>query len=293
LTLCDGRVVSLTIRADVGTEYALAVRRQRSEVLSAEATYRTMVVFDEQTVTDPDVRAQRDLMARAQSGLDQAQVAVEEAELALSRTRVRAPFGGRIANLRVVPGTYVRPGDELFTVVALNPIKVEANVLEKDLSLLSEGRRARITFTALPDETFDARVQAINPIVDPETGSARVTLHVDNPQGRIRPGMYANVTLDAQSFPDRVLVPRAAILERDRRTMLFVLTGDEDTPRAEWRYVTVGRENETLAEILDDPETFMVEPGETVLIDGHHYLTHDAMVRLVEGLTPGEGRPGR
>ena len=275
------------------TEYQMAVRRQRSELLKAEADYRVRVIFDDETVSDPAIREQRDRISRAQSGLDQAQVAVEEAELNLSRTRVRAPFGGRVADLRVVPGTYVRSGDELFTIVALDPIKVEANVLEKDLSLPSEGRRARVTFTALPDETFDARVDAINPIVDPETGSARVTLHVRNRQGRVRPGMYANVTLDAQSFPDRVLVPRTAILERDRRTMLFVMDGEGDTGRAEWRYVTVGRENETLAEILENPETFMVEPGETVLVDGHHYLTHDAIVRLVEALTPGEGRPGR
>ncbi len=273
-------------------EYVLAVRRQRSELLKAEAAYRTIVVFDEETVTDPAVRAQRDRMARAQSGLDQAEVAVQEAELALARTRVRAPFAGRVADLRIVEGTYVRPGDELFTVVALNPIKVEANVLEKDLSLLAEGRGARVAFTALPGESFPARIEAINPKVDPETGSARVTLHVRNPDGRIRPGMYANVTLDAQSFPNRVLVPRAAILERgdDRRTMLYVFNPSGDgVGRSEWRYVTVGRENARLAEIVENPETFMVEPGETVLVDGHHYLVHDAIVRLVDALAPGQG----
>ena len=270
------------------TEYALALRRQQSELLSAEAAYRTRIVFDEQTVSDPEIRAQRDRMARAQTGLDQAQVSVEEAELDLERTRVRAPFGGRVADLRIVPGTYVRPGDELFTIVALDPIKVEANVLEKDLSLLSEGRSARVSFTALPDRVFDARIDAINPRVDAESGSARVTLLVRNPQGLIRPGMYATVRLDAQSFPDRILVPRAAVLERDRRTMLFVFHPESgDAGRAEWRYVTVGRENETLAEVVVDPETFMVEPGETVLTDGHHYLVHDAVVRLVDALGPG------
>ncbi len=273
-------------------EYALALRRQRSELLKAEATYRTIVVFDEETVMDPAVRAQRDRMARAQSGLDQAEVAVEEAELDLARTRVRAPFAGRVADLRVVEGSYVRPGDELFTVVALDPIKVEANVLEKDLSLLAEGRSARITFTALPGESFSARIEAINPKVDPESGSARVTLHVRNRDGRVRPGMYANVTLDAQSFPDRILVPRAAILERgdDRRTMLYVFNpASEGVGRSEWRYVTVGLENDRWAEIVEHPETFMVEPGETVLVDGHHYLVHDAVVRLVDALGPGQG----
>ena len=275
------------------TEYALALRRERSNLLNSEAEYQRLVVLDDLTEIAPDVREQRDRMARARSGLDQTEVALEQAELDYARTRVAAPFAGRIADLRVVTGSYVQPGDELFTVVALDPIKVEANVLEKDLALLAEGRSGRVTFTALPGETFEGRIQAINPRVDAETGAARVTLHVRNPRGLIRPGMYANVELDAESFPNRILVPRAAILEKsdDRRTMLFVFNPEgDDVGRAEWRYVTVGRENDTQAEILEDPETFMVDPGEVVLVEGHHYIVHDAVVRLVDNLAPGEAR---
>lgn len=304
----EGQITALPVRENSGVArgglvlqidsatYALRVQSQEAELLKAEAEYRTLTVFDAETVTDPEVRATRDRMARARSGLDQAEVALAEARLDLDRSRVKAPFGGRVADLQVVEGQYVRVGDPLMTVVALNPIKVEANVLEKDLGLLAEGRRATVDFAALPGQTYDARIQTINPVVDPETGAARVTLHVDNRDGRIRPGMYARVTLEAEAFPDRVLVPRTAILERGdgrRRTMLFVYDDQGDVGRSEWRYVTTGRENETHVEILEDPETSMVEPGEVVLTEGHNYLIHDAIVRLVEGLAPGEGRPGR
>ncbi len=304
----EGQITALNVRENSGVAsgtvvvqidsatYVLRVRSQQAERLKAQADYRTTTVFDAETVTDPEVLATRDMMARARSGLDQAEVALAEAQLNLDRSSVKAPFAGRVADVEVVVGQYVRVGDPLLKIVALDPIKVEANVLEKDLGLLSEGRRATVNFAGLPDQMYEARIQTINPIVDPETGAARVTLHVRNPDGKIRPGMYARVTLEAEAFPDRILVPRSAILERGdgrRRTMLFVYEPQGEVGRSEWRYVTTGRENETLVEIVENAETSMVQPGEIVLVDGHHYLIHDAVVRTVEGLAPGEGRPGR
>jgi membrane fusion protein (multidrug efflux system) len=286
---------TVVVQIDSAT-YALEVRSQQAQLLTAEADYRTLTVFDAETVMDPEVLATRDKMARARSGVDQGEARLATAQLNLDRSRVKAPFAGRVANVEIVVGQYVRVGDPLLTIVALNPIKVEANVLEKDLGLLTEGRRASVDFAALPGLTYEARIETINPIVDPETGAARVTLHVNNGDRRIRPGMYARVTLEAEAIPDRTLVPRSAILERGdgrRRTMLFVYGADGDVGRAEWRYVTTGRENETLVEILENSETSMVETGEVVLVDGHQYLIHDALVRTVEALAPGEGRPGR
>jgi membrane fusion protein, multidrug efflux system len=111
---------------------------------------------------------------------------------------------------------------------------------------------------------------------------------VPNPEARILPGMYARVELEAQRIPDRILVPRTAILERDRRTMVFV----HENGRAKWRYVTTGMENEYYVEIRDHPDTDMVRPGEVVLTAGHFTLTHDATVRLVESHREADtGRP--
>jgi len=74
--------------------------------------------------------------------------------------------------------------------------------------------------------------------------------------------------------------------------MLFVYEGDEKQGLAKWRYVTTGRENEEYVEILPSGEG-TVEPGETVLVDGHVYLAHDTPVRLVEDVAAEGGRPGR
>ncbi|MDH5760104.1 MAG: efflux RND transporter periplasmic adaptor subunit [Gemmatimonadota bacterium] len=273
------------------TEYALDVAQARADLSAAEAEYRQLVLFDDE-IEDEAVRAERERIARTRSGLDQREVALRQAELRFERARVRAPFGGRVADVRVVPGEYVTPGTELLTVVDMDPIKVEVQVLEAALGVLSEGRRAVVSFSAYPGEVFEGRIATINPVVDPEQRTGRVTVLLENRDHRIKPGMYAEVSLDAEALPDRVLVPRAAILERGDRNMLFVYEPSGDAGLAKWRYVTVGRENDTHVEIVPGDEG-MVEPGEIVLVDGHHYLAHDTPVRLVDDVAQAGGRPGR
>jgi membrane fusion protein, multidrug efflux system len=284
---------ALLLQVDT-TEYALQVDQARADLQAAEAEYRQLVLFDDR-ITDPAVRTERERIARSRSGLDQKEVALRQAELRLARTRVTAPFRGRVADLRVVQGQNVTVSAPLVTVVDLDPIKVEVQVLEAELGYLREGRRAEVRFAAYPGEVFRGSVETINPVVDPETRTGRVTVLLANPSHRIKPGMYAEVSLDAEALPDRILVPRAAILERGegrRRTMLFVYEEQDGRGLAKWRYVTTGRENETMVEILPEGEG-MVEPGEIVLVDGHHYLAHDTPVRLVEDVEAAGGRPGR
>lgn len=265
-------------------EYELALQEAQASLRTAEAQYRETTLFDER-ITDPTIRSERQKAARAKSGLDRAEVAVAKANLELSRSRVRAPFGGRVANVKVQPGQWVRPGDELMTIVELSRVKVEVQVLEGQLAFLTPGRSARVHFAAFPEEAFVGRIETINPIVDESTRSARVIVSVTNPQGRLLPGMYARVSLDARRFADRVLVPRSAILERDRRKMLFVFEPNEEGSTrgfAKWRYVTTGLENDSVVEIVASDDTEMVSAGEIVLTAGHHTLVHDARVRVTE-----------
>jgi membrane fusion protein, multidrug efflux system len=269
------------------TEYSLALARSRADLLDAQARHQEMTLFDDE-ITDPQVRESRARLTRARSGLTQAEVALRQAELNLERTSVRAPFPGRVADLKVVEGQRVSPGTELMTIVDLDPIKVEAQVLDPQVGYLTEGRRATATFAAFPGESFQGRIESINPLVDPGRTS-RVTVLLSNPQGRIKPGMYAKVSLEARFFPDRILVPRAAILEKDRRTMLFVYQDG----RAYWRYVTTGLESDELVEIIPSEETSMVEPGEIVLVANHFYIQHDALVQLVDAVPPAERGGGQ
>jgi len=272
------------------TQYVLAVSRAQAQVARADATYRELTMFDDQ-IEDPAVREERQRMARARSGLEDAEFGLREAELTLSRTQITAPFAGRVASVQVVQGETVRVGDELASVVDLDPIRVVVQVLESEVGLLSQRNRASVRFAAFPGETFTGRIATINPVIDQNTRTSRVIVNVPNPDGRLLPGMYARVSLEARKFPNRILVPRSAILERDRRTMLFVFEGEGDIGTAKWRYVTTGLSNDSVVEVLENPDTDMVQPGEWVLTDGHYSLIHDARVRMVESVRAAGGRP--
>jgi RND family efflux transporter MFP subunit len=267
-------------------DYELALQEAQARKARAEADYRERTLFDH--TLEPEVRAERERAARIRSGLDEVELGLRKAQLDLERTRVRTPFAGRVASLNVLPGQLVRAGDELMTLIDLDPIKVQVQVLEGELAHIRPGARAQVRFSAFPGQPFEGTVESINPLVEEQTRTARVTILVPNRDGRILPGMYARVELEAQRIPDRTMVPRTAILERDRRTMLFV----HEDGRAKWRYVTTGLQNEHYVEILEHPETDMVRPGEVVLTAGHFTLTHDATVRLVDSYRQAEtGRP--
>ena len=296
-----GRIASLPVRENDGVgpgrllvgldaaEYGLAVEEAQASLRQAQAAYREATLLDDE-IRDARVRAERAAFARSKTGVDAAEVRLRRAELDLSRTRLTAPFAGRVATLKVVPGQWVRAGDELMTIVSLDPIRVEVQVLESEVGLLQPGRKARVSFAAFP-QPFSGTVETINPVVESGTRTARVTVVVPNPGGRILPGMYARVSLEAQRFADRVLVPRSAVLERDRRSMLFVYDGQGSQGTAKWRYVTTGLQNGQLVEIVPNTDTDSVKPGEVVLTEGHYTLIHDARVRLTDDVKESGGEP--
>ncbi|HVH12695.1 MAG TPA: efflux RND transporter periplasmic adaptor subunit [Longimicrobium sp.] len=277
----NGRIVVLPVReGDVvasgrnvvaleGAEYQLAVEEAQAGLRDAEGKYREATLFDDR-IEDEAVRRDRAEASRTRSGLEAAEVRLRRARLDLARTRLAAPFAGRVASLKVVPGQWVRQGDELMTIVDLDPIRVEVQVLESEIAHLTPGRTADVSFAAFPDERFTGRIQTINPIVESGTRTARATVLVPNPGGRILPGMYARVSLEARRYPDRVLVPRTAVLERDRRTMLFVYDPAGSDGLAKWRYVTTGLQNDSLVEILsqgvETDSVSTVSPGRTLSV---------------------------
>jgi RND family efflux transporter MFP subunit len=263
--------------------------------------FRAQIQFEERMllagdISDASARANRERILRTEL-LATPELNVSEREMELEFTRVRAPFSGRVANLRAVEGAYMGNGAEVLTLLQLDPIKVEVNVLESDMSALAVGRRASVRFNALGGETLTAIVESVNPLVDPNTRAGRVTLTLPNPRGLILPGNYAWVSLDAEAFPELTLVPREAVLTRGdlHREMVFMLKAPDEQGRgiAEWRYVATGRRNETHIEIVPSEESPMLQPGEIVLVDGHQYLAHDIPVHLVENVVTAGGRPGR
>lgn len=273
------------------TEYRIRVKEAEAGLDQARARFQELTLGDER-IESEELRRERERMARIRSGLAAAEAALERAEYELAKTRIRAPFGGLVANLAVVEGSRVGAGDSVATVLDLSRVDVDVDVQETSLPFVEVGREARATFPALPGETFRGRVVTVNPLVNPQTRTGRVTLRLANPEARVRPGMYADVEIAGRLLSGRTFVPRPAIVERDRRQVVFVFEPEVpggSTGLAQWTYVTTGLENDRYVEIVAAEETEVPEPGTVVLVDGHATLTHDARVRIENAEALGDG----
>ncbi len=212
------------------------------------------------------------------SGLAASRVRLDRAKLNRERSAITAPFNGTVDRVAAVLGDRITAGQDVGTLVDLENLRVEAAVLEHDLPLIRVGGEAVVTSAAIPGQALTGRVSAILPMVDSTTRAGRAYVRLTG-GGALRPGMYADVRLEAQRLTGRRLVPARAIIERDGRPLVFVVRDG----RAQWTYVTPGRTNGRETEILPDSVSGLipVNAGDQVIIEGHLTLTHDAPVRVV------------
>lgn len=263
---------------------ALAVRRAEVERDAALLRYRDLTLLDEDGVLDPAAREARRAAARVASGLAGAEVALEVARRELAAATVRAPFAGVIARVEARAAEAVEGGRLLVEVVDLDPVRVRARAPEGELRWLAPGAPAAVRFPAL-DATLEGRVTAVDPVVDPESGTGGVTIVVPNPEGRILPGMYARARIDGRTFTDRLTVPAEAIVEREGRALVFVFRPDPaaaaGTGSAEWVWVEPGATNGERVALREDGEGPPPAPGALVVTAGRATLVHGARVRIV------------
>ena len=245
--------------------FEITLHEAQARFASAEADFRIRVASDT-TLTEE----RRELVAH-RTGLTEAREALARARLDLESTHLVAPFDGIVAAVEAQPGERVVANAPLIDLVALDPIRIPAEVLETDFGRLAPGAAARVRFAAFPGETFPGEVAALGPEIDPERGTGLAWVTLPNPDGRIRPGMWADVEIAGSVLADRLSVPRAAVLERDRRLLVFRV----EDGRAEWQYVETGLESSGRIEI-----TKGLAPGDTVLVGGHLTLAHGAPVAV-------------
>ncbi|WP_460759162.1 efflux RND transporter periplasmic adaptor subunit [Lysobacter fragariae] len=163
--------------------------------------------------------------ARAAYGVDQARVA--SARTALTKMTLSAPFSGQVGLRNVSVGAFVTVGQDLVTLVRLDPIEVDFSVPETALSQLKNGQAISITVDAFPDDQFGGTVTAIDPVIDPNSRSAKLRAQIANPDGRLRPGQFAKLQLDTgANTTQAVLVPEQALmLDGSQRYVWTIVDG--------------------------------------------------------------------
>lgn len=162
--------------------------------------------------------------ARASLGVDQARVA--SARTTLSKMTLRAPFSGQIGLREVSVGEFVNVGQDLVTLVRLDPIKVDFSVPESALSQLHDGQKIQLTLDAFPGDVFDGQVVAIAPVIDPDSRSAKLRAQIANHDFRLHPGQFAKLQLQTGSnTAGALLIPEQALMQDGDTRFVYTVVG--------------------------------------------------------------------
>jgi multidrug efflux pump subunit AcrA (membrane-fusion protein) len=173
--------------------------------------------------------------------------AIEESGEIRRTITLRAPSSGIVIEKNVVEGDRVGPATNLFRIADLDRVWVEADVYEKDLSLVEAGLEAIIDLEAHPGRVFIGSVSYVYPTVSMAARTGSVRVEMDNPGLTLKPGMYANLRIGAPPREPRIIIPRSAVLATGTRSIVFVVDqGGTLVPRGVTTGIAFGEEIEVL-----------------------------------------------
>ena len=217
--------------------------------------------------------AKREEVVLNKSGLTAAINSYKRAKLNFEYTKINAPFGGVVGDFDLVKGQRISAGQKLCKLFNNSVLRIDVGVLESDAAKINLGGSAKIEVPSVPGKIFEGRVVNISPYIDKETKTCKVTVHVQNGSSRIKPGMFVKVNIETTKLGGRILIPKEALLVRDKRPLVFVV----EENLAKWKYVEIGQQNNEFIEVLNG-----VEIGKNVIVEGQYTLAHDAKVRVIK-----------
>lgn len=210
---------------------------------------------------------------RVRSDYETQKAAYDLATLDLEYSTVRAPISGVVSERHVKVGNMVRTSEPAFRITALRALRAVMHLPERELGKIRVGQPAQLTLDALPGEAFEGAVKLISPLVDPATGTFKVTIDVRDRSGQLKPGMFGRVHIVYDTRGEALLVPKEAVLAEDNESAIFVVHADGTAHRT---IVQTGYTTGPHIEILDG-----VQAGDRVIVTGQSALRDSAKVEVI------------
>jgi membrane fusion protein (multidrug efflux system) len=247
---------------------------QRAELEQAEANHglsKSRLERSRDLFTKGFISAQaRD---EAESNFKVAQATYDLSQARLTKLEIKAPFAG-IVGLRMVSiGDYVKDGQDIVNLEGIDPLKVDFRIPEIYLKQLAVGQSLQITLDAFPNQTFQGKVFAINPLVDTNGRAIVIRAMVKNTEARLRPGMFARVRLLFSDERDSVAVPEQSLIPVGDEQYLFKVVDG----RAQRFKIEIGQRREGQVEVLQG-----LAPGDVVVTAGQLKLRDGSQVKIAD-----------
>jgi len=269
-------------------DYENAVRSSAAEVKLAQESYdRNKLLYEQKVTAGKNLQsAEHDLevakAARESSvngtkaaltaarrhllilGLNDATIDALAKKTDLAATfSLNSPIDGIVVERNATIGASVGTDANLFKIIDLSQVWVDANVFEKDLQRVRAGQEVKLKVTAFPESTFSGRVIFVDSVVDPETRTVKVRTEVANPDGRLKPEMFANVQIVTDVNRAAISIPQSAVLNDDGKAIVFVADGNGYKKRQ----VQAGIQDNDRVEIVDG-----LSAGDRVVVKGNYLL---------------------
>jgi membrane fusion protein (multidrug efflux system) len=281
-----GRLLQLNAKTGLSFSTGSIIARMETTVIEHKLEKAKLAQFNNQKEFESQLLGYENLLKgktkeqadtirqkiKISTGLAGAEQEIKEANYELTKSIIRAPFNGILADLKVQEGEHLRPGQELFRIYDPHNLFLEIKILEADVSLLKKGMISIISPLSTPERQFKAEVFEINPYVD-ENGMVLVKLKIKNQLSSsgndLFPGMHCTTTIRIP-LGKCVIVPKESLVMRSGKTVVFSL---EDA-KAKWNYVTVGKANDKEVEIKAG-----LKPGMKIITSNNLQLADDAPVQ--------------
>jgi cobalt-zinc-cadmium efflux system membrane fusion protein len=176
---------------------------------------------------------------------------------------LNSPIDGIVVERNATVGASVGTDANLFKIIDLSQVWIDANVFEKDLQRVRPGQEVKLTVPAFPQSTFSGKVIFVDSVVDPETRTVKVRTEVANPDGRLKPDMFANVQIVTDLNRAAISIPQSAVLNDEGKSVVFVAEGNGYKKRQ----VQAGIQNNDRVEIVDG-----LSAGDKVVVKGNYLL---------------------
>lgn len=183
-----------------------------------------------------------------------------EKQNAQTMLEIRAPFSGSVTETGEILGHFVDVGTSLFHVADLFNLWVIVDIYEKDLAKLKTGLNASIEVAAYPNQKFDGHLTRIFDVLDEKTRTIKGRVEVHNPQLKLKPQMFATVTLPLETINDAIVIPTSALQIEGEQRLVFVAVDESSFAK---RYVRTGRQQDSVVEILEG-----LKAGERIVTGG-------------------------
>ena len=213
----------------------------------------------------------------ARENLNQTDARESEIRARLAKTVVRAPFEGVTGLRQISPGAYAKAGQDVARLEGIGILKIDFRVPELYLSKVRVGQALAVTVDAYPAETFNGAIYAIEPSVDEATRTVLSRARVPNPGVRLKPGMFARVSLVLEQRNNALLVPEQALVPRGAERFVYrIIDGKAVLTR-----VQMGMRRPGEVEILSG-----LEEGQSIVADGQLKLQDGAAVTVMAEKPP-------